>query len=312
MSQAKQPIAIAIIGPGKIARDQHVPAIRANPRFNLVASVSNGPGLENLPVFATIAELVQVGPRVDAVALCTPPQVRGPIAHAAIDAGLHVLLEKPPAATLGEFEAIKSHANRCGVTVFATWHSRFAPMVEAARTWLGDHKIRSARITWRENVRKWHPGQHWLWQPGGLGVFDPGINALSILTRICSDPVTVLGAELDIPRNCQAPIGARLSMMMNDAAISADFDFRQTGQDIWDIEIETTDDHRLALSCGGSRLSIDGAPAHSAPETEYPKIYQYFATLIDSRNSDCDITPLRLVADAFLIARTVATDPFEP
>jgi D-galactose 1-dehydrogenase len=161
-------------------------------------------------------------------------------------------------------------------------------------------------------VRKWHPGQQWLWQPGGLGVFDPGINALSILTRICSDPVTVLGAELELPRNCQAPIGARLSMRMNDAPISADFDFRQTGQDIWDIEIETTDDHRLLLSHGGSQLAIDGAVAQSAPEAEYPNIYQRFATLIDSRSSDCDITPLRLVADAFLIARTISADAFEP
>ena len=31
---------------------------------------------------------------------------------------------------------------------------------------------------------RWHPGQEWIWQAGGFGVFDPGINALSIVTRI--------------------------------------------------------------------------------------------------------------------------------
>jgi hypothetical protein len=39
-------------------------------------------------------------------------------------------------------------------------------------------------IVWHEDVRKWHPGQQWIWEPGGFGVFDPGINALSIATRI--------------------------------------------------------------------------------------------------------------------------------
>jgi D-galactose 1-dehydrogenase len=39
-------------------------------------------------------------------------------------------------------------------------------------------------VIWREDVRVWHPGQDWIWQPGGLGVFDPGINALSIITHI--------------------------------------------------------------------------------------------------------------------------------
>ena len=40
------------------------------------------------------------------------------------------------------------------------------------------------RIDWRESVRKWHPGQEWVWEPGGFGVCDPGINAMSIFTEI--------------------------------------------------------------------------------------------------------------------------------
>ncbi len=36
----------------------------------------------------------------------------------------------------------------------------------------------------KEDVRRWHPGQDWIWEAGGFGVFDPGINALSILTEV--------------------------------------------------------------------------------------------------------------------------------
>jgi hypothetical protein len=97
-----------------------------------------------------------------------------------------------PAVTLDDirrFRQLGSHAPgalaaRAGRTLFATWHSRFAPAVEPARQWLTPRRIRSVHINWKEDVRVWHPGQGWIFEPGGLGVFDPGINALSILTRI--------------------------------------------------------------------------------------------------------------------------------
>jgi D-galactose 1-dehydrogenase len=101
-----------------------------------------------------------------------------------LEHGRHVLLEKPPGATVGEVHALADLARRQGVTLFASWHSRHAPAVEPARAWLAGRKILGVTITWKEDVRVWHPGQKWIWQAGGLGVFDPGINALSILTHI--------------------------------------------------------------------------------------------------------------------------------
>ena len=50
------------------------------------------------------------------------------VAQAALAAGLHVLLEKPPAATLGAFDLLAAQARAAGVTLFAAWHLRFAPM----------------------------------------------------------------------------------------------------------------------------------------------------------------------------------------
>ena len=51
-----------------------------------------------------------------------------------------------------------------------------------------------------------------IWQAGGLGVFDPGINALSILTHILPDRLAIQDAELSYPTNCQTPIAARLAL----------------------------------------------------------------------------------------------------
>ena len=63
-------------------------------------------------------------------------------------------------------------------------------------------------IIWHEDVHKWHPGQEWIWQPGGFGVFDPGINAFSIATKIFPGGLFVKLADLSFPENAQTPIAA--------------------------------------------------------------------------------------------------------
>ncbi|MCX7283236.1 MAG: Gfo/Idh/MocA family oxidoreductase [Novosphingobium sp.] len=305
------PTRIAIVGLGKIARDQHLPAIAGNPAFELAATVSpDGAAVDGVPHFATLDGLLGTGPAVDSVALCTPPQVRRELASTALARGLHVLLEKPPGATLGEVAALQDEAASSGASLFAAWHSRHAAGVELARAWLAGRTARRVAITWREDVRVWHPGQVWIWQPGGLGVFDPGINALSILTHIMPQPIFLTGAVLDFPANRAAPIAADLQLQ--DAAgvpITMDLDFRQTGPQTWDIAVET-DAGTLTLRKGGAELELPGQ-SHADKDREYAAIYERFAQLIASGTSDLDIAPLRLVADAFLCGKHRTTDAFE-
>ena len=52
--------------------------------------------------YPEIGALLRQSPRVQAVSLCTPPQVRFAVARQALLAGKHVLLEKPPGASLAE------------------------------------------------------------------------------------------------------------------------------------------------------------------------------------------------------------------
>src|SRR5207342_3433755 len=113
---------------------------------------------------------------------------------------------------LSEAAALVDLATEAGLTIFAAWHSRFAAGVEPAREWLAGRRVLGARITWREDVRVWHPRQSWIWQRGGFGVFDPGINALSIATRILPDTIGLTDADLEFPANRDEPIAARLTM----------------------------------------------------------------------------------------------------
>lgn len=303
-------IRIAIVGLGKIARDQHLPSIRANSQFELVGVASPHHRLDGVPSFATIEELFRSVRDIDAIAQCTTPQVRFGISRAAIEHGCHVLLEKPPGVTLTEVTALVDAARRKDVALYASWHSRHAAAVEAARAWLSTHSARQLRVTWKEDVRVWHPGQRWIWQGGGLGVFDPGINALSILTRLVPDTLILEDAELDFPANCETPIAARLTLAnASGTRVSMDLDFLQTGPQTWDIEAQT-DAGRLRLSMGGTILEIDGRRIETPGLTEYAHLYEHFARLVARREIDVDLAPLQLVADALLAGRRRTVAPF--
>jgi D-galactose 1-dehydrogenase len=304
---------IGIIGLGKIAQDQHLPSIRGNPDFELLA-VSSQRGLTHEDAqytFLDYREMLKL-PELEAVSICTPPQVRHDIAREALLAGKSVLLEKPPAATLSELEDLKAIADKVGKTVYTTWHAQHNKGVEAARTALAGQVIQRLLVTWKEDVRHWHPGQEWIWQAGGFGVFDPGINALSIVTRIVPEPVFIRKSDLQFPSNRDAPIAADLEFASgHDGDLKAVFDWRQTGPQSWDIEIDTVAGAKMKLSGGGSRLEIDGKLIVDEKPEEYESIYRQFDALLNSGRSELDDAPFRLVADAFMIGRRIAVEAFQ-
>lgn len=299
-------IRIAIIGYGKIARTEHAPAIAAHPGFELVAVVSpSGAADAGVPVFASLTALLAAMPGgLDAVAICTPPRVRRAVAAQAIEAGLAVLLEKPPAATLGELEALVAMADAAGTCLFAAWHSQYAPAVAPAAALLAGERLASLSIDWREDVRKWHPGQEWIWEPDGFGVFDTGVNALSIVTAILPQRLEVDEAELAIPEGKQAPIAAALRFAGQDR--TADFDWREPGEEAWVIRLTTRSGRSIAIEGGGARLVVDGHEHPLGAFAEYPAIYARFAELVPTCAVAVDSEPMRLLADTALIARRIA------
>lgn len=299
---------IALVGIGKIARDQHVPTIAASPSFELVAAVTGHEPPDGVPGFRTITEMA-AAVEVDAVSICTPPRGRLALIAEALGLGLDVMIEKPPAATLSEAEAFAGMARDAGRVFYATWHSREAAGVEPARQWIAGRKIRQVTCTWKEDVRVWHPGQEWIWEPG-IGVFDPGINALSVLTRILPEPLLLQSAELGFPANKPAPIAANLEFETGGAPLSVAFDFDQRGPQTWDIVVEA-EDGSLKLSMGASQLAIDGVAVDLGDDPEYARLYRRFADLLARRESDADLAPFRHVADAFLLGRRKALQPFD-
>ena len=305
-----RPLKIAIIGFGKIAADQHVPSITGNERLELVATVSrSGAGIERR--FTSWQEMLEAMPDLDAVALTTPPTARYDIARDCLERGLHVLLEKPPTVTLTEIHDLACIAEAEQRTLFTTWHAQHNPAVEAAAKALAGKRIASMDIVWHEDVRKWHPGQQWIWEPGGFGVFDPGINALSIATAIFPGSLFVKQATLSFPDDAQTAVAAEIGFIspQADGALRCSLDWRRSEGEEWTITVRTFDGTEVRLEGGGSRLLIDGAQQASHGVGEYPDIYRKFDQLIDERRSHVDVAPLRLVADCLLLGSRETVGP---
>ncbi|WP_210529176.1 Gfo/Idh/MocA family protein [Rubellimicrobium arenae] len=297
---------VCIVGVGKIARDQHVPAIDASPDWELAATVSRQGSVEGIPTFRDFDVLLSERPDIEVVSLCLPPQPRFQYARKALKAGRHVMLEKPPGQTLSEVHELQRLAAEAGVTLFATWHSRMGKGVAGAKAFLAGKEVTGGKITWKEDVRHWHPGQEWVFEPGGLGVFDPGINALSILTEVLPKPVHVIRAELAFPEGRQTPIAARVEF---SRGVSMELDWLQTGPQTWDMEIHTTEGSAV-LKFGGNELWIDGQAQPAAEIEEYPALYARMAELVERGESDVDLSPLTHVADAMTLGRRVSVAPF--
>jgi D-galactose 1-dehydrogenase len=306
---------IAIIGMGKIATDQHVPVIATDPNFELAAVVSQrGAYPAGVPGFRTQADLLGSLGDLDAVAICTPPSARHAIAREALEAGKHVLLEKPPTQTLAELQDLTEFARKRERVLFTAWHSQFNAAVREARKRLKDQNIRMLDIEWKEDVRRWHPGQDWIWRAGGFGVFDPGINALSIVTSILPGALLLRSADLFYPSNRETPIAAQLEFDLvksRSDRLYAEFDWRQTGEQSWNITVETSNGSLLMLRNGGARLEIDGNVVLDEQPAEYEGIYRRFAELLSNNRSHVDAAPQQLVADAFTIGRRRTVDLFE-
>lgn len=303
-------IRIAIVGYGKIACDQHLPAISADPRFILAAvcTPSGDPGL-GVPWFTGIDDLLDgMSGKIDAIVVCTPPAVRHDIASKALEAGLGVMLEKPPTATLGEIDDLTRIATARNLPFFASWHAQHAAAIPAAADALRDAEIAGVQIRWCEDVRKWHPGQEWIWEPRGFGVFDPGINGLSIATRILPITLFVTEARLLFPANKQAPIAAALTFAGEGRCAS--MDWRPCELEVYDVRVETADGRTVHILSGGDRLEINGKDCAVNSFSCYSSIYDRFAAVVSERQVDVDREPLRIVVDSFLIGQRDLIEPF--
>ena len=248
------------------------------------------------------------------MALCVPPSVRTAMAVKALEAGRDVLLEKPPAATLGEVERDGRRRRAAnGRVLFATWHSRFAPAVPAAKAWLAGQADRAG-------VDRLEGGRAALAPGAGVDLAAVRVRGVRPRHQRAVDPdrdparapSSSTAATLSFPENCATPIAAEVAM---------------TGAEGYPVDGRTSTGGRRGRRPGtspsrptaarwrsaraGRRSRIDGAEVGRGRRSgSIPRSTAASPRSSRARESDVDAAPLRIVADAFLLGARETIDAF--
>lgn len=221
-SAASRPVRLAVVG-GGVAGVAHARVAAAHPDLELVAVVERErPGRRGL---AEIAELDLGLPRpavfreldellasdgVDLVALCTPSGLHGGQAIRTIEAGRHVLVEKPVDIRLDRarlLSAAAAAAAERGLVASAVSQRRFNPsnirILEAVRAGrLG--RLTSAAVVvpwWRDP--EYFAGSSWrgTWAgDGGGALMNQGIHFVDLLMFFLGEPDEVSGMTASLAR----------------------------------------------------------------------------------------------------------------
>ena len=144
---SNEPLRYAIIGGAAVIANEHIQAIAALPsaRLTAIADVNVEKGTQRsqelgCAFYADYRELL-AQERPDVVAVCTPHPLHAPIAIAALEAGSHVLCEKPLASLPSEADAMIAASERTGKLLAVNFQQRFRPEVEYARALIGSGEL---------------------------------------------------------------------------------------------------------------------------------------------------------------------------
>ena len=136
----KDNISFAVIGSGHIGK-RHAAMIQQNPEALLLAMADIDENRESeveegfgVPFFSSMEEMLASGLKPDVVSICTPNNFHAPQAIAALEAGCHVLVEKPMALSKADCEEVIYKSLQAGKLVFCVMQNRYSP----PSVWLKD------------------------------------------------------------------------------------------------------------------------------------------------------------------------------
>jgi predicted dehydrogenase len=146
---------------------------------------------------------------IDAVAIVTPNHAHMPVARAFLDAGIHVICDKPLTTTRREAEQLAKLAEKSGL-IFAVTHNYTGyPLVRQARAMVLAGELGQIRVVQVEYLQEWlatrleDSGQkqaEWRTDPSRAGpagsVGDIGTHAFNLAEFVTGQEVTDLAAEL--------------------------------------------------------------------------------------------------------------------
>ncbi|MFD1848612.1 Gfo/Idh/MocA family protein [Oceanobacillus bengalensis] len=206
---------VGIIGAGGIAKDVHVPNYLKHPdKVKVVAvadiSIDNAKSLATQydiqHVFTDYKEMLETV-ELDAVSICTPNKFHAEATIAALQAGCHVLCEKPPAMTVEEAEEMEKEAEKAGKMLTYGLCYRYSAEVRTLKRFIDADElghVYAARVhaLRRRGIPGWGVFTNKALQGGGP-LIDIGVHMLDTALYLMDypEPDTVLGVTYQMLGN---------------------------------------------------------------------------------------------------------------
>jgi predicted dehydrogenase len=188
----------AIVGCGAISEEMHIPALLACPDVELVAAVDADRKhaeqvAEKYGIKEALPDIADASSAIDAVVICTPPNVRPALVAQAFSLGFNVLAEKPLANSSAECEEIVALQRKSGRTLAVSHMFRFYPVRSQLHAIVASHglgKIQSVEI--KEGAPyAWNPRSGYTFKRGEVSggvLINAGIHSLDSFIQWFGDP----------------------------------------------------------------------------------------------------------------------------
>lgn len=200
---------IAIIGTGMIGAVHRRAALLAGARICGVAGSSPDRAREvanswNVARAYRDIEEVIADPQVQVVHVCTPNHLHRPMAQAVLEAGKHVICEKPLATTLADAQALAALAASRGLVATIPFVYRYHPVVREARARIAQGELGPLHLIHGSYLQDWlldPASNNWRVDPalgGASRVFaDIGSHWCDLVEWVSGERFTEVSAAFD-------------------------------------------------------------------------------------------------------------------
>lgn len=261
-------------GPGAFIGAVHRIAARLDGKFELVAGALSSDAARSRAAaeelhlarsYASFAEMAQAESqlpgRIDAVSIVTPNNLHYPIAKAFLEAGIHVICDKPVTATLAEALELAPIVKRSGLVFGLTHNYTGYPMVRQAREMILAGELGALRTIQVEYAQDWlttaleNTGQkqaEWRTDPARSGpggcLGDIGTHAFNLATFVTGLACEEVAADVSafVPRR-RVPDCARVLLRYSDAAKGM----------LWATQVAPGNDNNLRLRVYGEKGGLE-------------------------------------------------------
>ena len=229
-------LAVGVVGAGWMATDYHVPAFGSHPQTQVVAFAernddrrSTVEGELSLPGYDGVSAMLAAHD-LDVVTICTPPSTHEEIFVAAVEAGCHVLCEKPLALSAESARRMVAAADEAGVVTQVGYLHRYYRNYERAVEILSNDLLGDVvEVTVAHHSAP--PSQSWYYDPalsGGGVARDLFPHSLDLLLELFDEAPEVTDASVRHLRDRTVEDAARVSLAFGDVPVDLSATWTQT------------------------------------------------------------------------------------